>query len=193
MTSTKGHLIACCCNDCLDRQVADVYDTFGEAAGLKQRLDNELFIRKKAAFWDAFMERWQTPHDMTPMEDAKAMVNRVSRLVAEYEAGSSPRTDPPLALITIPSEPDAIGPRLRMLHDQVIALTGVAPFPPGPDLGPEGRNYDGRPYNVEPNHPLFIACDCQPAGMVHSNHRSHCIKISGAGELCTCRCHPENR
>jgi hypothetical protein len=133
-----------------------------------------------------------------------------------------------------------------------LGFKAPAPFPPGPDIGPDGRNYDGRPYTDDPDHPLspldfthaahanlladgavvsvgttassfsakttpniahdsstgfslktsgtyagggisIKACDCQPAGMVYSNLRCHCMKISEAGELCACRCHPENR
>jgi len=46
-------------------------------------------VVRKAEFWDAFMDLWRTPNDMTPMEDVRAMVTGVSKLVARYDARAS--------------------------------------------------------------------------------------------------------
>jgi hypothetical protein len=42
-----------------------------------------------AMFWRRFLDVWVTPNDFSPMEDVRAMIERVAALVAEYKKGGA--------------------------------------------------------------------------------------------------------
>jgi hypothetical protein len=89
MTTDTGHGIACCCNDCLDRQVATVMAEFGPKAGEEQRRENDRLIRTKAEFWDALFEA-ATASDACLPDSENSVALTLVDLVTRYADGKPP-------------------------------------------------------------------------------------------------------